>query len=266
MFGQFTDRELIGITKIDRPGSVAIHQAEQTVDQIIDIAEGTALAAVAIKGDRLTAQGLDDEIAHHAPIVRKHARTVGVEDARNTDLTAMQTLVVKTEGFRDALSLVITGANSSRIDAATVILMLRMNLRVAIHLTCGGEQQAGLHATGEAEHVVSAEKTSFGGFDWIVLVVNGGCRTGEMPNPVNLKLDRFGDVMQNELKTGMIKPLADVGLSASRSIIETDHIFTLANQTVDQMGTEKTSATRNQITRSSGGHTQTRGCLQRNYS
>ena len=35
-------------------------------------------------------------------------------------------------------------------------------------------KQAGLHAAGEAEHVVRAEKTGFGGFDRIGLVMNRG--------------------------------------------------------------------------------------------
>ena len=59
----------------------------------------TALAAVAVKGDRLTAQGLHDEIAHHTTIVGQHARAVGVEDAGDADLAAMHALVIEA-GFQ----------------------------------------------------------------------------------------------------------------------------------------------------------------------
>ena len=221
LFGQLANGELMRIAQVDGPGGVAIHQADQALDQIVDITEGTTLAAVAIEGDRLTAQGLHDEIAHHTAIVGQHARAVGVEDARDPDLAAIHALVIEAEGFSDAIAHVVTGADTDRIHATAVALRLGMHVRIAIHLTGGGEQQASLYAAGQAEHVVSPEETGFGGFDRIDLVMNQRSGTGEVPEAVNFQLDRLGNVVANEFKAWMIPLLAHIGLTTGEGVIET---------------------------------------------
>ena len=170
----------------------------------------------------------------------------------------MHALVVEAESFRDALALVVTGANADRIHAAAVVLRLGMHIGIAIHLTGGGQQQAGLHAAGEAEHVVSAEKTGFGGFDRIGLVVNRRGGAGEVPDAVDFKLDRFGDVVADELKAGVIPPLAHVGLAASEGVVETKHLLTGLHQSIHQVGTKKTSAAGDQVADRTGRHWQLR--------
>ena len=75
-------------------------------------------------------------------------------------------------------------------------------VRVAVHLTGGGQQQAGLNAAGQAEHVVSAEEASFGGLNRIGLIVNRGGRAGEVPDAVDFELDRLGDVVAMNSKRG----------------------------------------------------------------
>ena len=51
LFGQLTNRELVGVTQVDRPSGVAIHQTDQAIDQLVDVEKGTALAAISVKGD-----------------------------------------------------------------------------------------------------------------------------------------------------------------------------------------------------------------------
>ena len=125
-----------------------------------------------------------------------------VEDAGNADFAAMHALIVEAEGFGDALTLVVTGANTDWIHATVITLRVEDGLWIPINLAGGGQQEARLHATGQAKHVVSAEKTSFRGFDKIGLVMNQGSGTSEMPNAINLELDRFGDVVADKLKRG----------------------------------------------------------------
>ena len=256
LFGKLANRELMGIAQIDGPGGVAIHQADQAIDQIVDITKRTTLAAIAIEGDWLTAQGLHDEIAHHTAIVGQHARTVGVEDARDADLAAMHALVIEAEGFSDALALVVTGADADRIHETAIALRLGMHVRIAIHLTSGGQQQASLHAAGQAKHVVSAEETGFGGFDRVGLVMNRRSGAGEVPDAVNFELDRLGDVVANELKARVIPPLAHIGLTTCEGVIETEHLLTGLHQSIHQMGTEKTSTAGDQVAYRTGRHRQ----------
>jgi len=53
----------------------------------------------------LALEGLDDKVGDDTAIVARHARTVGVEDARNTDVDAVLALVAVRQGFcgRDEL-------------------------------------------------------------------------------------------------------------------------------------------------------------------
>src|SRR5438309_295259 len=75
------------IAEIDRAGDVVAgcHQAQEALHQIVDVAEGAGLGAIAEDGDGLALEGLDDEVGDHAPIVGMHARTVGIEDPRHFD-------------------------------------------------------------------------------------------------------------------------------------------------------------------------------------
>ena len=81
-------------------------------------------------------------------------------------------LVVKTEGFSDALAFVVATARADRVHATAVALRLGMHFRIAIHLAGAGQQQASTYPPGQAQHVVGAEKTGFGRFDRVVLVMN----------------------------------------------------------------------------------------------
>ena len=47
-----------------------VHQPAQTLHQIMNKKETSGLAAAAIKGERFTAQGLHDEVAHHRGATR----------------------------------------------------------------------------------------------------------------------------------------------------------------------------------------------------
>ena len=58
---QLLDRELGWIANIDRPGVGAIHQADETLPQIIHKAKAAGLAAAAIEGEGIAAQGLLEE-------------------------------------------------------------------------------------------------------------------------------------------------------------------------------------------------------------
>ena len=68
-----------------------------------------------------------------------------------------------------------------------------------------------------------------------------------MPNAIYFKLDRLGDVVANELKAEVIPPLAQVGLTTGEGVVETKNLLTGLHHSVDQMGTEETSAAGHQV-------------------
>ena len=80
--------------------------------------------------------------------------------------------------------------------------------------------------------------------------------TGEMPNAIDLKLDRLGDVVTYELKPGMIPPLTNVGLPAGEGVVETEDLLTGLHEAVDQVGAEETSTAGDQVANRTGRHLQ----------
>ena len=86
--------------------------------------------------------------------------------------------------------------------------------------------------------------------------MNRGSGAGEVPDAVNFELDRLGDVVSDELKAGVIPPLAHVGLAAGEGVVETKHLLTGLHQSIDQMGTEKTGAAGDQVSNRTGRHRQ----------
>ena len=225
----------------------AIHQPDHAFHQVVHVAEGAGLAAVAVEGERLAAQGLHDEVAHHPAVIGQHARPVGVEDAHHADLGAVHALVVETEGFGDALALVVTAADADRVHAAAVALGLGVHLGVAIHLGGAGQQQAGTDAAGQAEHVVGTEEARLGGLDRVELVVHRRGGAGQMPDAVHLQADRIGHVVADQLKAWMADPLADVLLAAGEVVVEADHLLAGLHQPVHQVGAHETGTAGHQV-------------------
>ena len=62
-----------------------------------------------------------------------------------------------------------------------------------------------------------------------------------MPDPVNFKLDRLSNVVSNELKAGVIPPLAKVVLAAGKGVVETKNLLTGLHEPINEMGSKKTS-------------------------
>ena len=68
-----------------------------------------------------------------------------------------------------------------------------------------------------------------------------------MPDPVHLQLDRFGDVVTDELKTRMANPAGDVGLTPSEVVVEADHFIPALHQPVDQVGAEEAGTSGDEV-------------------
>ena len=153
----------------------------------------------------------------------------------------------RTEGFGDALALVVATAHTNRIDGAPVPLGLGMNLRIAIHLTGAGQKQPRSHPPRQAQHVVGAKKAGLGRFDRVELIVNRRGRAGQMPDPVDLQLDRLDDIVTDELEAGMANPARDVGLTPGEVVVHTDHLITGLHQSVDQVRAKETGTAGDEV-------------------
>src|SRR5436190_3433063 len=119
---QLGDRGLDRIAEIHRPDHRVgrVHHPQEALDQIVDIAEGARLRAIALQRDRLVLERLHDEIGDDPPVIGVHARTVGVEDPHHADADLVLAVIIEEQGFGAAFALIITGARPDRIDVAPV--------------------------------------------------------------------------------------------------------------------------------------------------
>lgn len=84
------------------------------------------MGTVAEDGDILVAQGLKYEVGYHPSVVFRHAGAIGVEDADDTDIDVVLTVVVHHQGFGHPFAFVVAAADADRVDVAPVVLFLGM--------------------------------------------------------------------------------------------------------------------------------------------
>src|SRR5690606_22203157 len=117
-----------------------VHQPDQPLDQVVHVAEGPRLTAIAVDRQWVATQRLDDEVADHPAVVGLHARAVSVEYARDLDTHPTLAVVVEEEGLGRALALVVATTWTYRVHVAPVVLGLRVYLWVAVDLAGAGLQ------------------------------------------------------------------------------------------------------------------------------
>ena len=207
------NRELTRVAEVDRPGEVVrrVHHLEQTVDQIVNVAERSRLRAVAVDRDVLADDRLADEVAHDAPIKRVHARAVGVEDSHDANVDVVLPAVIEHERLGSALALVVTGAGADGVDVAAIRLRLRVDGRIAVHFTRGGVEHLRSNALGQPQHVDRPHHRSLDRLDRVVLVVARGSGTREVVDLVHLEEQRLDHIVADQLEIAVVQQVLDVG-------------------------------------------------------
>ena len=71
---------------------------------------------------------------------------------------------------------------------------------------------------------------SLRGLDWIALVVDGGRGTGKVVNLVDLDIEREGDVVPQNLESGVTEQMRDVVLGRRVVIVDAEHVIPIAQQ------------------------------------
>jgi hypothetical protein len=79
--GQLEQRELVRVADVHRLVLAGLGQGDDAPDEVVHIAEGARLAALAEHRDRPVGERLAQEGGDRAAVVGPHAGAVGVEDA-----------------------------------------------------------------------------------------------------------------------------------------------------------------------------------------
>ena len=245
LFSQLEHGEFGRVAEVDgaREAFRTVHEANEAVDQVRHVAEGSCLLSVAEDGDRLVEQGLADEVRNDAPVMRMHAWAVSVENARHLDGHVELTVVVEEERFRATLAFVVARARANRIDVSPVILALRMDIRVAIDLAGRGLQDPGSRAAREAQHVDGAVHARFRGLHGVKLIVDRRRRACEVVDLVDFDIDRESHVVANELEARVVEQMRDVVTRTGEEIVQADDVAALFEQSIAKVRAEKSRAT-----------------------
>jgi hypothetical protein len=117
-FCELEDREFVWVADVDGASLGRVHKRNKPVDEIVDVLEGARLRAIAVHGQILAAERLDDEVGYDTTIERVHARAIRVENTRNADIDVVLAVEAICERLGDALALVVAGARSDGVHVA----------------------------------------------------------------------------------------------------------------------------------------------------
>ena len=131
-----------GLPMLTGSFTVRLHQPDDAVHEVRDVAEAARLAAAAEHRDVLVPQRLAHERRHRAAVVDAHARAVRVEDADDLGVHPVIAVIGHRHGLGEALGLVVDPARADRVDVAPVGLLLRVLQGVAVDLRGGGDDEA----------------------------------------------------------------------------------------------------------------------------
>jgi hypothetical protein len=101
------------------------------------------------------------------PSFGMHPWAVGIENPHNFYAEIMLAPVIKKQCLGAALSFIVTGPHSDRIDAPPVALRLRMDFRIAVDFRSRGLQDARSYALGQTQHIDGTMGAGLGGLYWV---------------------------------------------------------------------------------------------------
>jgi hypothetical protein len=191
----------------------------------VDVLERSSLRTITVNGHVLTLQSLDDEVGNDSSIVRVHPGAESVEDSGNSDINTVLPHVTISQGLGDSLSLVVTSSGTDTVDVTPVVFSLGVLLWVSVDLGGGGDEESSLGSLGETKHVEGTHERSLDGLDGVVLVVRGGCGTGQVVDlylvsldfgisqdklTVDLDEERLDNIVSDHLEVGVTDPVGDL--------------------------------------------------------
>jgi len=160
-----------------------------------------------------------------------HPGTVGVENPDHPDIDPVLAVIIEKEGLCATFSLIIARPYPDGIDISPVILLLRMDCRVAIDFAGGGLKDLGLDPLGNAQHVDSPHDVGLYGFDRVILIVDGGRGTGQIIYLIHFKEYGMNQVVAYQFKIGPADEMTDISLVAGKEIVQAEDFMAIFCQT-----------------------------------
>ena len=243
--GKVSDSELFRVAQVHRAALGGVDHAHDASDEVIDVAETTRLAAVAVDSQRVAIQGLGDEVRDNAAVPGAHPRAVRIEDPEYAGIDAVSFPVGTGQGLGESLGLVVHTSRADRVDVAPVVLALRVHGRISVDLAGGGKDETRAAGVGQPQRVLGAAAAHGQGLEGKAQVVWRGSRAGQVGDGVHRAryLEGGADVGLDERETGLAYQVRNVVQPAGGQVVHAYGTVTPGHYRVTQMGTEETGAT-----------------------
>src|SRR5215831_2232768 len=144
-----------------------------------------------------------------------HARTVGVEDARNLDAHPVLLAIAEEQRLGTTLAFVVARPGPYGIDVAPITFRLGMNHGIAVDLAGRRLKNLCLESLAESQHVDRAVHAGLGCLHRIDLIVNRRSRTSKIVDLVDLHIERKGYVVAQKLEMRIAQKVRDIVLGSS---------------------------------------------------
>ncbi len=231
-----------GFADVDGEMLFGARETDDAVDEIGDVAEAAGLGAVAVDGEGLAFEGLDEEVGDDAAVVGLETGAIGVEDADKVGVDAVVAVIGHDGSLGETLGFIVDGAQADGIDVAPVGFDLWVDFGVAVALGCRGVEVAGVVFAGEVEGVESAGGTDEESLGAEAGVVCGAGGRGEVEDEVYFAgVEWAGDVVLEEAEAALAFEMPEIGEFACAEVVDPDDRVPCSEQCVTKMGAEKSS-------------------------
>ena len=105
--GKVVNSVFVWVTNIYWHVVVAIHELDQSSDQIVNVLEAASVSAVSVYCNVLVLEGLDDEVRHDTTIVGVHSGAEGVKNTSDADFDVVLAFVGIHHCFIHTLTLIV---------------------------------------------------------------------------------------------------------------------------------------------------------------
>ncbi len=223
---------------------VGVEQGQEASHLVVHVAEAAGLHTIAVDGDRLALERLDDEVRHHPPVVGAHALAVGVEDPHDAHVEAMLAVIGHGERLGEALGLVVDAPRPDRVDVAPVGLHLGVDEGVAVDLARRCQEEPRPLGLGQAQQVVGPQAAHLHDLDGDLRKVLRRRGARQVHDRVDLAGHHqvLGHVAHDEGEARACCQLGHVLLDAGHQVVDTDHLVAPSDERPAQVRPQEAGA------------------------
>ena len=159
----------------------------------------------------------------------------------------MKAVIRHGHGLGKALGLVVNPPGTDRVHIAPIVFFLRVNEGIPIAFAGRGKKKACSLGLGQPESVVGTQRAHLEGLDRQLKVVDRAGWRGEVKDEIYRAFDRneLRDIVTEETKTLFGSKVVQVSFIARQQIVDGHHLVSFLQETIGQMGPQKSCSTRN---------------------